>query len=71
MQHTTVIRAADQREVGSVVPKLRRRYRTHELDFALVLRIPSNPMAYPVASKVFQEKLTKERSHCSGATLGR
>ncbi len=66
-QHTTVIRAADQREVGSVVRKLCRRNRPDADVFVLALRLQIYWNTAP--RTVFHEKLDKACSHCRGATV--
>ena len=68
--HTTVIRAADQREVGNLVgisaPKS-----TGAGNFAEMLRFPTLLSAPRFRYKVFHQKFEKTCCHCSGATCER
>ena len=68
--HTIVIRAADQHEDGGVVRK-RAWNGTGVTNLALAVRFPTLALEYLCGYKIVHRKLQKERSHCSGATLGR
>ena len=69
-EHTTVIRAADLREVGNLV-RIRASKIAGVTNFAEMLRFPRLLSAYVFRCKVFHQKFEKTCSHCSGATCVR
>ena len=63
--HTTVIRAADQREVGNLV-RIRAPKSTDAGNFAEMLRFPTLLSETRFRCKVFHQKFEKTCCHCSG-----
>ena len=68
--HTTVIRAADQREVGNVV-RNRAPKKPDVANFAEMVCFPRDLSESVFRYKVFHFKFEKACSRCSGATCVR